>query len=185
MSPSWPGNLLLFFVISQIPCLLLWCLFLSSFLDITCVVGPRLTHICISSIFVRFFVLTSSRIEFIPSLFELYRYKIYIEGSAWSVSEKYILACDSVTLLVTPQYYDFFTRGLMPLQHYWPIREDNKCRAIKHAVDWGNNKIEKVISWSILFAIFRLRLGWSLLIWQESINRWLQILLHFDWSIRG
>nr|XP_027110318.1 O-glucosyltransferase rumi homolog isoform X1 [Coffea arabica]XP_027110319.1 O-glucosyltransferase rumi homolog isoform X1 [Coffea arabica] len=73
----------------------------------------------------------------------IHRYKIYIEGSAWSVSEKYILACDSVTLLVTPQYYDFFTRGLMPLQHYWPIREDNKCRAIKHAVDWGNNKIEK------------------------------------------
>ncbi|XP_076951932.1 uncharacterized protein LOC143625491 [Bidens hawaiensis] len=68
-----------------------------------------------------------------------YRYKIYIEGSAWSVSEKYILACDSVTLMVTPHYYDFFTRGLMPGKHYWPVRMDDKCRSIKFATEWGNN----------------------------------------------
>ncbi|KAK1361211.1 O-glucosyltransferase rumi-like [Heracleum sosnowskyi] len=67
-----------------------------------------------------------------------YRYKIYIEGSAWSVSQKYILACDSVCLVVTPRYYDFFTRGLMPMEHYWPIREDDKCKSIKFAVDYGN-----------------------------------------------
>ncbi|KAF2590035.1 hypothetical protein F2Q70_00040517 [Brassica cretica] len=67
-----------------------------------------------------------------------HRYKIYIEGSAWSVSEKYILACDSVTLLVNPHYYDFFTRGMLPGQHYWPVKEDDKCRSIKFAVDWGN-----------------------------------------------
>lgn len=67
-----------------------------------------------------------------------HRYKIYIEGVGWSVSEKYILACDSVTLLVKPRYYDFFARSLMPLQHYWPIRNDDKCRSLKHAVDWGN-----------------------------------------------
>ncbi|KAL1820103.1 hypothetical protein ACET3Z_014972 [Daucus carota] len=67
-----------------------------------------------------------------------HRYKIYIEGSAWSVSQKYILACDSVCLVVTPQYYDFYTRGLLPLQHYWPIRADDKCRSIKFAVEWGN-----------------------------------------------
>ncbi|AQK53957.1 downstream target of AGL15 2 [Zea mays] len=40
-----------------------------------------------------------------------HRYKIYIEGSAWSVSEKYILACDSMTLVVTPKYYDFYSRA--------------------------------------------------------------------------
>ncbi|XP_004300778.1 PREDICTED: protein O-glucosyltransferase 1-like [Fragaria vesca subsp. vesca] len=68
-----------------------------------------------------------------------HRYKIYIEGTAWSVSEKYILACDSVTLLVKPKYYDFFTRSLQPMHHYWPIRNDNKCKSIKFAVDWGNN----------------------------------------------
>ncbi|KNA06528.1 hypothetical protein SOVF_180240 [Spinacia oleracea] len=76
----------------------------------------------------------------------LNRYKIYIEGSAWSVSEKYILACDSVSLVVKPLYYDFFSRSLMPLQHYWPVREDDKCRSIKFAVEWGNKHIEKAQS---------------------------------------
>ena len=73
------------------------------------------------------------------------RFKIYVEGSAWSVSEKYILACDSVTLLVKPRYYDFFTRGLEPMHHYWPIKDNDKCRSIKHAVDWGNGHQEEVI----------------------------------------
>ncbi|CAM8937473.1 unnamed protein product [Rhodiola kirilowii] len=68
-----------------------------------------------------------------------YKYNIYIEGNAWSVSGKYILACDSVTLIVTPHYYDFFTRGLIPLQHYWPIRESAKCKSIKFAVNWGES----------------------------------------------
>lgn len=68
-----------------------------------------------------------------------HRYKIYIEGIGWSVSEKYILACDSFTLIVKQHYYDFFTRSLMPLQHYWPIRDDTMGRSIKYAVDWGNS----------------------------------------------
>ncbi|KAJ0048583.1 hypothetical protein Pint_15178 [Pistacia integerrima] len=72
-----------------------------------------------------------------------HRYKIYIEGWAWSVSEKYILACDSMTLLVKPHYYDFFLRNLQPVEHYWPIREDQKCKSIKFAVDWGNNHKQK------------------------------------------
>ncbi|KAF7147227.1 hypothetical protein RHSIM_Rhsim03G0183800 [Rhododendron simsii] len=67
------------------------------------------------------------------------RYKIYLEGFEWSVSEKYILACNSVTLLVKPHYYDFFTRGLMPMHHYWPIKDYDQCRSIKFAVEWGNN----------------------------------------------
>ncbi|KAJ4953727.1 hypothetical protein NE237_030559 [Protea cynaroides] len=66
------------------------------------------------------------------------RYKIYVEGRGWSVSQKYILACDSMTLLVKPQYYDFTTRSLIPMYHYWPIRDNDICRAIKFAVDWGN-----------------------------------------------
>lgn len=52
------------------------------------------------------------------------RYKIYIEGRAWSVSLKYILACDSTSLLVKPKFHDFFSRGLVPKQHYWPVRDD-------------------------------------------------------------
>ena len=79
------------------------------------------------------------------------RYKIYIEGSAWSVSEKYILACDSVSFLVKPHYYDFFTRSLKPVHHYWPIRDDDKCRSIKFAVDWGNAHMKKVILYLGLF----------------------------------
>ncbi|XP_022738457.1 O-glucosyltransferase rumi homolog isoform X2 [Durio zibethinus] len=72
-----------------------------------------------------------------------HRFKIYVEGSAWSVSEKYILACDSVTLLVKPRYYDFFTRSLEPMHHYWSIKADDKCRSIKYAVDWGNSHQEE------------------------------------------
>lgn len=72
-----------------------------------------------------------------------HRYKIYIEGRAWSVSEKYILACDSMALLVKPRYYDFFTRSLQPLVHYWPVNNNNKCRSVKFAVDWGNSHQKK------------------------------------------
>ncbi|XP_039008216.1 O-glucosyltransferase rumi homolog [Hibiscus syriacus] len=67
-----------------------------------------------------------------------HRYKIYIEGATWSVSEKYILACDSVTLMVKPRYYDFFSRSLVPMRHFWPIHRKNKCRDLKFAVDSGN-----------------------------------------------
>ncbi|CAI0546861.1 unnamed protein product, partial [Linum tenue] len=73
----------------------------------------------------------------------LHRYKIYIEGSAWSVSQKYIMACDSLTLIVKPHYYDFFTRSLVPVHHYWPIQEHDKCKSIKFAVDWGNSHKHK------------------------------------------
>ncbi|XP_008806857.2 protein O-glucosyltransferase 1 [Phoenix dactylifera] len=68
-----------------------------------------------------------------------HRYKIYIEGRAWSVSEKYILACDSPTLYVKTQFHDFFSRGLLPGRHYWPLPDRDKCRSIKFAVDWGNS----------------------------------------------
>lgn len=60
------------------------------------------------------------------------------------MSEKYILACDSTTLLIKPEFYDYFMRGMMPMEHYWPIRPDNKCRDIKFAVEWGNNHTEEV-----------------------------------------
>ncbi|XP_019192359.1 PREDICTED: O-glucosyltransferase rumi homolog [Ipomoea nil] len=66
-----------------------------------------------------------------------HQYKIYIEGRSWSVSQKYILGCNSPTLVVNPRYFDFFSRGLMPMKHYWPIRDEDTCRSIKHAVEWG------------------------------------------------
>lgn len=73
----------------------------------------------------------------------VHRYKIYLEGNAWSVSEKYIMGCDSMSLLVNPKYYDFFSRGLIPMKHYWPVNPDNPCKSIKFAVDWGNNNTAK------------------------------------------
>ncbi|KAL6495480.1 hypothetical protein OROGR_030044 [Orobanche gracilis] len=72
-----------------------------------------------------------------------HRYKIYIEGWSWSVSEKYILACNSPTLLMTLRWYDFFVRGMIPQHHFWPVRDNDKCRSLKFAVEWGNNHTEK------------------------------------------
>lgn len=66
------------------------------------------------------------------------RYKIYAEGYAWSVSLKYILSCGSLALLISPQYEDFFSRGLVPKLNYWPVSPVELCRSIKYAVDWGN-----------------------------------------------
>ncbi|KAK8565828.1 hypothetical protein V6N13_020906 [Hibiscus sabdariffa] len=68
-----------------------------------------------------------------------HRYKIYAEGRTWSVSEKYIMACDSMTLMIQPEYYDFFSRSLVPAKHFWPIGRENKCGRLKFAVEWGNN----------------------------------------------
>ncbi|GMP61483.1 hypothetical protein CsSME_00023934 [Camellia sinensis var. sinensis] len=72
-----------------------------------------------------------------------HRYKIYAEGVAWSVSQKYILACDSMSLLIAPHFYEFFTRSLLPTIHYLPINEMDMCRSIKFAVDWGNKYPQK------------------------------------------
>ena len=56
----------------------------------------------------------------------------------------YILACDSVALMVRPRFHDFFSRGLSPLRHYWPVR--GMYRSIKYAVDWGNAHTDRVPS---------------------------------------
>ncbi|XP_051113192.1 uncharacterized protein LOC127239201 [Andrographis paniculata] len=68
-----------------------------------------------------------------------YRYKIYAEGYAWSVSLKYILSCGCMPLIITPQYQDFFSRGLIPHKNFWPIPKEEMCPAIKNTVNWGNS----------------------------------------------
>lgn len=73
----------------------------------------------------------------------IYRYKIYAEGYAWSVSLKYTISCGSPALIITPQYEDFFSRGLIPMKHYWPVSSTGLCRSIKFAVDWGNHNPSK------------------------------------------
>ncbi|XP_040382778.1 O-glucosyltransferase rumi-like isoform X2 [Oryza brachyantha] len=67
-----------------------------------------------------------------------HRYKIYVQGRSWSVSRKYILACDSPVLAVATPYQDFFSRGLAAGTHYWPIHPDKLCRDVRFAVGWGN-----------------------------------------------
>ncbi|KAK6229179.1 hypothetical protein SCA6_018130 [Theobroma cacao] len=71
-------------------------------------------------------------------------YAYWKEGVTWSGSEKYILACDSMILMITPRYYDFFSRSMVPMQYYWPIRNTSKCRDLKFAVEWDNNHPDKV-----------------------------------------
>lgn len=73
-------------------------------------------------------------------------YKIYAEGYAWSVSLKYILSCGSLAFVIDPQYEDFFSRGLVPKENYWPVSSANLCRSIKSAVDWGNAHPSQVIT---------------------------------------
>ncbi|URE21130.1 hypothetical protein MUK42_11134, partial [Musa troglodytarum] len=70
-------------------------------------------------------------------------YKIYAEGYAWSVSLKYIVACGSLALIIEPRYEDFFSRGLVPKENYWPISPTDLCPSIKFAVEWGNRNPSK------------------------------------------
>ncbi|CAN4125692.1 unnamed protein product [Withania somnifera] len=32
---------------------------------------------------------------------------------------------------------------MIPQQHYWPIKDEDKCRSLKFAVQWGNNRTHK------------------------------------------
>lgn len=77
--------------------------------------------------------------QFNPNL--CFRYKIYAEGFAWSVSLKYILSCGSMALVIDPQYEDFFSRGLRPEVNFWPVHIDvaagGMCESIRDAVEWG------------------------------------------------
>ncbi|MBA0652650.1 hypothetical protein Goklo_019894 [Gossypium klotzschianum] len=38
---------------------------------------------------------------------------------------------------------DQCTHSMMPMQHFWPISNENKCRDLKFAVEWGNNHTHK------------------------------------------
>ncbi|MCO5575093.1 hypothetical protein L7F22_028890 [Adiantum nelumboides] len=75
-----------------------------------------------------------------------HRYKIYVEGIGWSVSLKYILACDSPVLLVQPRFLEFFTRGLIARKHFWSVPPTNEmCPTIATAVEWGNKHMLEAV----------------------------------------
>ncbi|CAI7867135.1 unnamed protein product [Closterium sp. NIES-53] len=70
-----------------------------------------------------------------------HRYKVYVEGTSWSCSLKYILACASTPIFIKTQYYDFFSRGLHNGIHFIeaPLpNESPMCPNLKRIVDWGN-----------------------------------------------
>ncbi|XP_057828394.2 uncharacterized protein LOC131039621 [Cryptomeria japonica] len=75
-----------------------------------------------------------------------HRYKIYIEGKTWSVSMKNIMACNSPTLLIRPQYYEFFQRGLVAHKHYLPVSSEKMCDSVNTTVNWGNSNIEEAMA---------------------------------------
>lgn len=112
-----------------------------------------------------------------------YRYKIYMEGNAWSVSEKYILACDSMSLLINPKYYDFFTRSLIPMKHYWPVDTKRLCKSIKYAVDWGNNHIDKVSDYLFIIIGLSLIWFWKLRFWVRLVG-WKTFYIENDFSLK-
>lgn len=60
------------------------------------------------------------------------------------MSLKYILSCGSLSLIISPQYEDFFSRGLIPKKNYWPVSPTNLCPSLKYAVDWGNEHPSEV-----------------------------------------
>lgn len=67
-----------------------------------------------------------------------FRFKLYMEGWAWSASGKYILACDATTLMVESEWYEFWYRGLKPGVNFLPVaKAPNLCANIRKTVDWG------------------------------------------------
>ena len=52
---------------------------------------------------------------------------MYIESHAWVTNLKQKLACGSILISNTMQYYEFFTRALKPGVHYVEVDSNNLC----------------------------------------------------------
>lgn len=52
---------------------------------------------------------------------------MYVEEVSWSVSLKYMMACGSPTMVVSPNDYDFFQRGLQSGVHYVRVESNTSC----------------------------------------------------------
>lgn len=68
-----------------------------------------------------------------------HRFKVYAEGATWSIGLKYALACGSVLLLLPHAHHDFYSRGLEPLRHVWPVTPGMLCNSLRFAVEYGND----------------------------------------------
>lgn len=71
-----------------------------------------------------------------------HRYRMYAEGTTWSCSWKYILACNSTNIALKPRYFDIMSRGLKEGVHYLmvpaPPGNTNLCSSLKATIDAGN-----------------------------------------------
>lgn len=76
-----------------------------------------------------------------------FRYMIYAEGNAWSVSYKYTMACGSPMLAIESPYYEFFTRSLQPNVHYLPVSRTSICSSIDAQVNWATSHRDEV--WTV------------------------------------
>ncbi|CAM6106082.1 unnamed protein product [Calypogeia fissa] len=76
-----------------------------------------------------------------------HRYMLYVEGVAWSVSLKYIMACGSPTMVISPDYYDFYQRGLQFGVHYIPVQPNASC--ISKLCDKLNEVVDQA-EWNLL-----------------------------------
>ncbi|GAQ78892.1 hypothetical protein KFL_000200440 [Klebsormidium nitens] len=67
-----------------------------------------------------------------------WRYKVYAEGNAWSVSSKYGFACGSTMLVIEPYFEAFYSRGMAYGHNCLFVRRRPLCEALKEQIDWGN-----------------------------------------------
>jgi hypothetical protein len=63
-----------------------------------------------------------------------YRYKIYAEGNAWSVSSKYGFACGSTMLIIEPYFEAFYSRGMVYGENCLFVQRRPLCEALKEQV---------------------------------------------------
>ena len=65
---------------------------------------------------------------------------MYIESDAWVTNLKQKLACGSVLMSNEMEFYEFFTRALVPGVHYVELDSKNLCRdaAAKVSLPWAS-----------------------------------------------
>lgn len=55
-----------------------------------------------------------------------FRYQVYLQSNAWSTNFKQKVACGSVVVVPSMDYYEFWTRALVPGRHYVALKSGEK-----------------------------------------------------------
>ncbi|GAQ92239.1 putative lipopolysaccharide-modifying protein [Klebsormidium nitens] len=67
-----------------------------------------------------------------------WRYRIYAEGFAWSVSMKYGMACGAVMLVIDPFFAAFYHPGLAYGTNALLVRRVPLCESFREQITWAN-----------------------------------------------